>query len=186
MKLGKACTKLPVFTGSLRNYWEKGGQLLLISFMPASCRITLRISWQKEKQRGEWGIYAMSQKLAGRSSRGKLHMRHKHAEKISINKSTSPRMGPKWGQRWRRMKNANPSPWGRSGNRSGSHDSSTSWWGTELLSPWQACDLSIQLHEWKHQSNLLNVLLIKVNYRSGRGESASSLGPDLVRHNLWS
>lgn len=36
----------------------------------------------------------MSQQLAGHTSCGKLHMCHEHTERICINKSTSPRMGP--------------------------------------------------------------------------------------------
>lgn len=46
------------------------------------------------------GIYAKSQQLARHAGSGKLHMPPKHAERVDVNKSTRPRVGPEQGPRW--------------------------------------------------------------------------------------
>lgn len=56
------------------------------------------------------GIYAESQHVTGHSGSGKLHVPHKHAERISINKSTSPRMASEQGLRWENKQCLPPVP----------------------------------------------------------------------------
>lgn len=94
VKPGKVYIKLMSFTGSPRNRWERDRQLLLHLLYACLPQNYIQDQLAGNKAKMKVGIYTVSQQLAEHSGCGKQHIPHEHADRISTNRSTSPRMGP--------------------------------------------------------------------------------------------